>query len=337
MGPFLACKGNIISVYVARCADRLPSRAAKATTAVRELLRLRHRRRRLRRLRAGQPAVRGPGRQRPAARGRRPRQLSLDPHPDRLSVLHQQSAHRLDVPDARRADAQRTLAAVSARPRAGRQLVDQRHDLHARPARGLRRLGAPRSATRAGAGTPCCRCSSAAKITTAARPSSTAPAANGAWKRSGCAGTSSRRSRAPASRPASRKRRISTRGDNFGVGYFEVNQRRGVRWNASKAFLRPVRTRAQLTVLTGAQVDAPRRWRAGAARDLLSDGGERTQRRARTRGGDPGRRRDQFAAAARADRHRRAARCCGVRHRVVHRLARRRREPAGSPAAALRR
>jgi len=26
------------------------------------------------------------------------------------------------------------------------------------------------------------------------------------------------------------------RGDNFGVGYFEVNQRRGLRWSASKAF-----------------------------------------------------------------------------------------------------
>ncbi len=28
------------------------------------------------------------------------------------------------------------------------------------------------------------------------------------------------------------------RGDNFGVGYFEVNQRRGIRWNTAKAFLR---------------------------------------------------------------------------------------------------
>jgi choline dehydrogenase len=28
-------------------------------------------------------------------------------------------------------------------------------------------------------------------------------------------------------------------GDNHGVGYFEVNQRRGLRWNAAKAFLRP--------------------------------------------------------------------------------------------------
>jgi len=44
-------------------------------------------------------------------------------------------------------------------------------------------------------------------------------------------------------------------GDNFGVDYFEVNQRRGVRWNASKAFLRPVAARANLTVLTNAQVD----------------------------------------------------------------------------------
>ncbi len=44
------------------------------------------------------------------------------------------------------------------------------------------------------------------------------------------------------------------RGDNEGVGYFEVNQKRGVRWNASKAFLRPVQHRANLTVRTGAQV-----------------------------------------------------------------------------------
>jgi choline dehydrogenase len=44
------------------------------------------------------------------------------------------------------------------------------------------------------------------------------------------------------------------RGDNFGCAYFEVNQRRGVRWNASKAFLRPVAHRPNLTVWTGAQV-----------------------------------------------------------------------------------
>lgn len=44
-------------------------------------------------------------------------------------------------------------------------------------------------------------------------------------------------------------------GDNVGCGYFQVNQRSGVRWNASKAFLRPVQGRPNLTVLTGVQVD----------------------------------------------------------------------------------
>jgi choline dehydrogenase len=43
-------------------------------------------------------------------------------------------------------------------------------------------------------------------------------------------------------------------GDNEGVGYFEVNQRRGIRWNASKAFLRPVARRRNLEVRTAAQV-----------------------------------------------------------------------------------
>jgi choline dehydrogenase len=44
------------------------------------------------------------------------------------------------------------------------------------------------------------------------------------------------------------------RGDNEGVGYFEVNQKRGLRWNASQAFLRPVRQRPNLEVRTGSLV-----------------------------------------------------------------------------------
>ena len=44
------------------------------------------------------------------------------------------------------------------------------------------------------------------------------------------------------------------RGNNEGVGYFEVNQRGGVRWNATKAFLRPVQQRDNLQVWTCAQV-----------------------------------------------------------------------------------
>ncbi len=39
-------------------------------------------------------------------------------------------------------------------------------------------------------------------------------------------------------------------GDNFGVGFFEVNQKAGWRWNASKAFQRPVQGRANLQVWT---------------------------------------------------------------------------------------
>jgi choline dehydrogenase len=44
------------------------------------------------------------------------------------------------------------------------------------------------------------------------------------------------------------------RGDNFGNAYFQMNQRRGVRWSATKAFLRPVQHRPNLTVITDAHV-----------------------------------------------------------------------------------
>jgi choline dehydrogenase len=43
-------------------------------------------------------------------------------------------------------------------------------------------------------------------------------------------------------------------GDNTGVGYFDVNQRSGIRWNAAKAFLRPAMQRSNLTIITGAHV-----------------------------------------------------------------------------------
>lgn len=43
------------------------------------------------------------------------------------------------------------------------------------------------------------------------------------------------------------------RGDNEGCGYFAVNQKRGVRWSTAKAFLKPVRGRGNLRVLTHAQ------------------------------------------------------------------------------------
>lgn len=78
------------------------------------------------------------------------------------------------------------------------------------------------------------------------------------------------------------------RGDNDGVGYFDVNQKRGVRWNASKAFLAPVRHRRNLKVRTGVQVSRVLLERQGdgrlAARGVAccsADGGEQTLRAAR--------------------------------------------------------
>jgi choline dehydrogenase len=44
------------------------------------------------------------------------------------------------------------------------------------------------------------------------------------------------------------------RGDNFGVGYFDVSQRKGWRLNTSKAFLKEAAKRSNLTVLTEAVV-----------------------------------------------------------------------------------
>jgi len=44
-------------------------------------------------------------------------------------------------------------------------------------------------------------------------------------------------------------------GDNHGVGFFEVNQKAGWRWNASKAFLRPAQHRPNLTIWTEAPTE----------------------------------------------------------------------------------
>lgn len=46
------------------------------------------------------------------------------------------------------------------------------------------------------------------------------------------------------------------RGNNEGVGYFKVNQRRGLRWSSATAFLKPALKRRNLKVLTNAQVDS---------------------------------------------------------------------------------
>ena len=71
----------------------------------------------------------------------------------------------------------------------------------------------------------------------------------GAWRRS---------------RPALPASDDFNRGDNEGVGYFEVNQKRGWRWNTAKAFLRPAcMQRRNFTLWTGAQVSRLRLERDG--------------------------------------------------------------------------
>jgi choline dehydrogenase-like flavoprotein len=45
------------------------------------------------------------------------------------------------------------------------------------------------------------------------------------------------------------------RGDNFGSGYFQVNQKRGRRWSAARGFLRPALARPNLTLVSGVHVE----------------------------------------------------------------------------------
>ncbi|MES2741689.1 MAG: GMC family oxidoreductase N-terminal domain-containing protein [Pseudomonadota bacterium] len=44
-------------------------------------------------------------------------------------------------------------------------------------------------------------------------------------------------------------------GDNAGSAYFDVNQKRGIRWNTAKAFLKPASMRGNLTIMTGCHVE----------------------------------------------------------------------------------
>ncbi|MFB9246020.1 GMC family oxidoreductase N-terminal domain-containing protein [Massilia antarctica] len=44
-------------------------------------------------------------------------------------------------------------------------------------------------------------------------------------------------------------------GDNEGCNYFDVNQKRGIRWNTAKAFLKPAAKRDNLTIMTGCHVE----------------------------------------------------------------------------------
>ena len=44
------------------------------------------------------------------------------------------------------------------------------------------------------------------------------------------------------------------RGDNEGCAYFHMNQKKGIRWSMSDAFLKPIKNRSNLTIMTNTQV-----------------------------------------------------------------------------------
>ena len=106
------------------------------------------------------------------------------------------------------------------------------------------------------------------------------------------------------------------RGDNFGNAYFQVNQRRGVRVNMVRAFLRPVQHRPNLTVLTDTHAR-----RVAVER---GDGGPARHRRRDPARGRLDRARDGAAGGrARCGRHRIPSAPPALRHRP-------RRPPAGA-------
>ena len=68
--------------------------------------------------------------------------------------------------------------------------------------------------------------------------------------------------------------KVFNNGDNSGCAYFQVNQKRGRRWSATNAFLRPVLHRANLTVLTDAHATKVRMTGRRAEGIELRRGGE---------------------------------------------------------------
>ena len=103
--------------------------------------------------------------------------------------------------------------------------------------------------------TTCCRHSGGWRIISWARASTTAPAAAGGSKRRGCPGPFSTRSAKPREQMGIRKIPDFNTGDNEGVGYFHVNQKRGRRWSSARGFLKPALQRPNLRLEKNVLVD----------------------------------------------------------------------------------
>ncbi len=106
--------------------------------------RFRRGRRRFRRLRHGNAALGRPVNPRRPAGSRRRGPQPLDPHPSRLRQDLRRRLGELVLPGGARSRRQRPQHLLAARQGSRRLLVDQRHGLHPRPARGLRPLAPAR-------------------------------------------------------------------------------------------------------------------------------------------------------------------------------------------------
>ena len=128
------------------------------------------------------------------------------------------------------------------------------------------------------------------------------------------------------------------RGDNNGCAYFQMNQKKGVRWSGSKAYLRPVQDRPNLTVRTEAHVQQLEL--AGSGQGITGNRRNRPLRQIeardhqRTQGSTACCRFHRLTAAAPALRHRPGRVAPQAWHSGRPRSARRGREPARSPAGA---
>ena len=244
--------------------------------------------------------------ERPAARGRRPGHRAGDPRPGDVPD-HVQVEPRLG-PDRRRGAGSRRASAVpAARPHDRRLQLDQRDDLPPRQPRSTTTTGPRSGCATAGATTRCCRTSSAARTTSAARD-----AYHGVG---GPQTVSDSRSMHPlvdlmleAAVQAGHAANPDLNGAvQDGVGRFQLTQRGGLRCSTADAYLHPAADRPNLEVqrLPSRRADRlrgqPRRRRRG-----------RPERRARD---DPRRARGDrlggrlpVAGAADALRHRPARR-----------------------------
>ena len=153
---------------------------------------------------------------------------------------------------------QRPRDRLSPRPRDRRLVGDQRHDLHARPGRRLRRL-APARPRGLGLGRRAAVLQAPRGPSRRRRTRCTAPAANGASNASAWPGRSSTRCATRRPKSAFPRSTISIAATTRAPDYFEVNQRRGRRWSAARGFLKPILKRPE---------PAARHGRASRAADL---------------------------------------------------------------------